>query len=382
MLYSRSDALRGLGHVVMDEVHYLADRSRGAVWEEVIIHLPETSWSTSLSATVSNAEEFGDWLVTVRGNTEVVVEEHRPVPLFQHVMLGDRMYDLFEGPRERRQPGAGSARRARAEAPRFRERGQRPPRPPVPRRPDVLLRLDREGLLPAITFIFSRAGCAAAVEQCLRAGLRLNTDEERKRVRDARAAAHPRPPARRPAGPRLLGVARGPGARPGRAPRRHAADLQGGRRGAVRRRPGQGGVRHRDPRARHQHAGPLGRPREAGQVERRRARRGHAGGVHPAHRPGRSPRHRHRGPRRRALAAGARPAPGRWPRLHPHLPAPVELPAVVQHGRQPGRQRRAGAGAGAARELVRAVPGRPLGRRARPPGDPQPRGARGLPARG
>ncbi|MCW2543893.1 MAG: ATP-dependent helicase, partial [Frankiales bacterium] len=183
MLYSRSDSLRGLVHVVMDEVHYLADRSRGAVWEEVIIHLPESVAVTSLSATVSNAEEFGDWLVTVRGNTVVVVEEHRPVPLFQHVMVGDRLYDLFEGTQGDVNPQL--ARRARElEAPRFRERGQRPPRPPVPRRSEVLLRLDREGLLPAITFIFSRAGCAAAVEQCLRAGLRLNTEEESKRVRD------------------------------------------------------------------------------------------------------------------------------------------------------------------------------------------------------
>ena len=180
MLYSRSDALRGLGHVVMDEVHYLADRSRGAVWEEVIIHLPDDVALTSLSATVSNAEEFGDWLVTVRGNTEVVVEEHRPVPLFQHVLLGDRLYDLFAGPEGEVNPDL--ARRARDQD-RPRPRGERPPRPPVPRRPDVLVRLDREGLLPAITFIFSRAGCAAAVEQCLRAGLRLNTEDEAARVR-------------------------------------------------------------------------------------------------------------------------------------------------------------------------------------------------------
>ena len=53
----------------MDEVHYLADRFRGAVWEEVILHLPEHVRLVSLSATVSNAEEFGDWLVTVRGDT-------------------------------------------------------------------------------------------------------------------------------------------------------------------------------------------------------------------------------------------------------------------------------------------------------------------------
>ena len=75
MLYADSDLLRDLAYVVMDEVHYLADRFRGAVWEEVIIHLPQSVRLVSLSATVSNAEEFGDWLQTVRGETEVIVSK-------------------------------------------------------------------------------------------------------------------------------------------------------------------------------------------------------------------------------------------------------------------------------------------------------------------
>ena len=95
MLYAGSRTLLGLGFVVMDEVHYLADRSRGAVWEEVIIHLPESVALVSLSATVSNAEEFGEWLQTVRGDTTTIVEERRPVPLYQHVMVGKRLLDLF-----------------------------------------------------------------------------------------------------------------------------------------------------------------------------------------------------------------------------------------------------------------------------------------------
>jgi ATP-dependent RNA helicase HelY len=95
MLYAGSEALDGLGYVVMDEVHYLADRFRGAVWEEVILHLPERVRLVSLSATVSNAEEFGEWLVAVRGDTTVVVDEHRPVPLWQHMMVGGRLFDLF-----------------------------------------------------------------------------------------------------------------------------------------------------------------------------------------------------------------------------------------------------------------------------------------------
>src|SRR6476469_7484962 len=73
MMYARSHTLRGLGYVVMDEVHYLADRFRGAVWEEVIIHLPPDVSVVSLSATVSNAEEFGALLGDVPAATEVIV---------------------------------------------------------------------------------------------------------------------------------------------------------------------------------------------------------------------------------------------------------------------------------------------------------------------
>ena len=96
MLYADSPLLRDLAFVVMDEVHYLADRFRGAVWEEVIIHLPQDVRMVSLSATVSNAEEFGDWLQAVRGDTDVVVSEERPVPLEQHVLVRQKLLDLFE----------------------------------------------------------------------------------------------------------------------------------------------------------------------------------------------------------------------------------------------------------------------------------------------
>jgi ATP-dependent RNA helicase HelY len=219
MLYAGSRSLLGLGYVVMDEVHYLSDRFRGAVWEEVIIHLPESVTLVSLSATVSNAEEFGDWLDTVRGDTEVIVSEHRPVPLWQHVLAGRRMYDLFE--EESDHGGRGVAKRetnpdlvrmARMENqrtynPRDRRRGkmireadrerERRSRSRVwtPSRPEVIARLEAEDLLPAITFIFSRAACEAAVQQCMFAGLRLNNDEARGRVREiveARTASIPR----------------------------------------------------------------------------------------------------------------------------------------------------------------------------------------------
>ena len=171
----------------MDEVHYLADRFRGAVWEEVIIHLPASVTLVSLSATVSNTEEFADWLVTVRGHTEVVVSEHRPVPLWQHMLVGKRMFDLFHDAEAAQKHDVHPellrytrelARRIDGDPRRGRSR-----RGPVAYRSDVVDRLDREGLLPAILFIFSRAGCDAAVQQCLQAGLRLTTPDERAEIR-------------------------------------------------------------------------------------------------------------------------------------------------------------------------------------------------------
>src|SRR3954453_20650890 len=169
MLYAGSPALRGLSYVVMDEVHYLADRFRGAVWEEVILHLPDQVTLVSLSATVSNAEEFGEWLQTVRGDTTVIVEEHRPVPLWQSVLVGRRPYDLFvdddqhEVNAELLRLASDDARFARVMDDRRPQRGGRRPRSriEVPSRPDVVETLDRAGLLPVIVFIFSRAGCDA-----------------------------------------------------------------------------------------------------------------------------------------------------------------------------------------------------------------------------
>ncbi|MEU3643841.1 DEAD/DEAH box helicase [Lentzea sp. NPDC034063] len=197
MLYSGSSTLDGLAYVVMDEVHYLADRFRGPVWEEVILHLPEHVQVVGLSATVSNAEEFGEWLVEVRGDTSVVVDEHRPVPLWQHMLVGNQMLDLFEGDQTHARINTQVLRKTeeltRYHVPfsrgRNRSGGGGPGRPArnsgfkPTSRTDMIQRLDAASLLPAIVFVFSRAGCDAAVAQTARAGLRLNSPEETEQVR-------------------------------------------------------------------------------------------------------------------------------------------------------------------------------------------------------
>jgi ATP-dependent RNA helicase HelY len=225
MIYARSATLAELRYVVLDEVHYLADRFRGAVWEEVIIGLADSVQLVALSATVSNAEEFGEWLSEVRGEMAVVVSERRPVPLFQHVLVGQALHDLFAelAPTAREVPGEGKSevnplliKIAREESRVVRDDARRPRgksgrgrrtvsygsgayggaahrsrygatgRPPrslrVPSRPELVELLDDEALLPAIVFIFSRVGCDAAVRQLLESGVRLTRTAERQEI--------------------------------------------------------------------------------------------------------------------------------------------------------------------------------------------------------
>jgi ATP-dependent RNA helicase HelY len=199
MLYEGADTLRGLRFAVMDEVHYLQDRVRGAVWEEVLINLPVEVKVASLSATVSNAEEFGEWLSSTRGPTEVVIEETRPVPLTNYYLVGRELHPLFAGQNgngaaegdtdlepvvnpalHRLESRGGHGRRREGD---WRER-RADPRRLVPSRIEVVDLLEDKGLLPAIYFVFSRAGCDAALTACRAANLRLTSREERLRIRE------------------------------------------------------------------------------------------------------------------------------------------------------------------------------------------------------
>lgn len=210
MLYAGSPLLQDLAFVVMDEVHYLADRFRGAVWEEVIIHLPREVRLVSLSATVTNAEEFGDWLQAVRGDTDVVVSEERPVPLEQHVLVRSKLLELFDssglaatdrvnpelqrlaaaggraagtyrgmhpGRHHRKGSGGSGARGGRSWEQGASGENERMGRP------EVVRLLESKHLLPAIFFVFSRAGCDAAVQQVVRTGLSLTERWERDEIR-------------------------------------------------------------------------------------------------------------------------------------------------------------------------------------------------------
>lgn len=174
MLYADSSTLHDLRYVVMDEVHYLSDEFRGAVWEEVILSLPEDVQLIALSATIGNTEQFREWIATVMGKTEIVATDFRPVPLTTHVLIGGNLYPLAS------KRGDFLSHHLEKRVARLAQSSYRAPR--FPNRIGIIETLQRENLLPAIEFIFSRAGCDAALQQCGRSRMTLTTKQERRSI--------------------------------------------------------------------------------------------------------------------------------------------------------------------------------------------------------
>ncbi len=189
MIYAASTALDDLAYVVLDEVHFLQDEYRGPVWEEVIIHLPMEVTLVCLSATVSNASEVAAWLTTVRGDTRAIVESTRPVALEHHHAFYDkatgqtRLLPTLEGtrpnPRLKKILADDQGSRPRPGGTKTRRSGRVGP----PSRTEVVEELQRNDMLPAIFFIFSRNQCDEAAKSCRRNALSFVNAGEIRRIR-------------------------------------------------------------------------------------------------------------------------------------------------------------------------------------------------------
>lgn len=184
MIYADPGQLDDVGLVVLDEAHYLQDRSRGAAWEEVLIHCPQHVQFVCLSATISNNGEFADWVRERRGPTRLVTTSERPVPLEPMYMLKDKtgsralhLHPMFIKRDGRRRSNP------RLEHMLGLERGRKR-RFKTPNRVDVVERLEIERMLPAIYFIFSRAGCDTAARRLVESGVRLTAREDRAAIRE------------------------------------------------------------------------------------------------------------------------------------------------------------------------------------------------------
>ena len=196
MIYA-GRSLDDVGTVVVDEVHFLQDTYRGPVWEEVIIHLPPHVRLIALSATVSNVDELAEWISTVRGPTDAIVERTRPVALEDRYLVADlderrlHLMEMFIGGglnrdalrldesamrRRPRRDDRDGGRRGDRRSPAGRRRLA------TPGRVETVELLDDRRLLPAIYFIFSRAQCDEAARACVDAGIVLNDDDARRRI--------------------------------------------------------------------------------------------------------------------------------------------------------------------------------------------------------
>ncbi|KAI3502430.1 hypothetical protein L1887_30499 [Cichorium endivia] len=180
----------GLSHVdviVLDEVHYLSDISRGTVWEEIVIYCPKEVQLICLSATVANPDELCGWINQIHGKTELVTSTKRPVPLTWHFSTRTALLPLLNetGTSMNRklsvnylQLNSMGAKSYEDERPRRRnsrkfENDVSPSskndrsnirRSQVPQVIDTLWHLKTRDMLPAVWFIFSRKGCDAAVQ--------------------------------------------------------------------------------------------------------------------------------------------------------------------------------------------------------------------------
>jgi ATP-dependent RNA helicase HelY len=184
MIYADASQLHDVAFVVLDEAHYLQDRTRGAAWEEVIIHCPRHVQFVCLSATISNNQQFTDWVGERRGSTRLISTDVRPVPLESMYMLKDRMGShalhllptfVTRDGRRRTNP--------RLEQMLGLDRGRKR-RFKTPNRVETVEVLASEDMLPVIYFIFSRAGCDAAANHLVEVGLRLTNSEEREAIRE------------------------------------------------------------------------------------------------------------------------------------------------------------------------------------------------------
>ncbi|XP_024542488.1 DExH-box ATP-dependent RNA helicase DExH15 chloroplastic-like isoform X1 [Selaginella moellendorffii] len=201
------DVLQDLDVVVLDEIHYISDLTRGTVWEETVIYCPKRIKLVCLSATIANPDELAGWIAKVHGPTELITSYRRPVPLTWHISRRSQMLPLLN------EKGTAINRKLLIDKKQLEEVNSRKIRGristlekmteeqlqvllrvqvfltilfahlsnsciscQVPRISDTLKQMVERNMLPAIWFILSRRRCDEAVQYLQHANL-LAEDE-------------------------------------------------------------------------------------------------------------------------------------------------------------------------------------------------------------
>jgi ATP-dependent RNA helicase HelY len=178
LIYEDPERLREVRYVVLDEVHYIDEFPRGAVWEEVMIQAPRHIHFVGLSATISNYQQVADWMASHRGEMGVVAVTQRPTELRLWLAMENKLLPLFD---ERGQVLRATWNRAQEEVASDR-------RFPRHRNLDsnsmtrVIEELVTREMVPAIYFIFSRRGCEQALQRCAMRHVDLTDTAEKARI--------------------------------------------------------------------------------------------------------------------------------------------------------------------------------------------------------
>ena len=171
--------LDGLEFVVLDECHYMGDEGRGTVWEEIIVNAPKDVALVGLSATVKNIAEIADWISLVHRPIVPITHPHRSVPLQYLVADLSGEIHAYDAVRNGKVRLLGQEREGG-----YSDKGRWYTRRVVD--PTVMLdELETRGWLPAIYFIFSRAGCERAMETVLAEGKPLLSRSQQHQVDEA-----------------------------------------------------------------------------------------------------------------------------------------------------------------------------------------------------
>ncbi len=166
-----SDNLKDVRYVVLDEVHYMNDESRGTVWEESIIYCPTNIQIIALSATVQNSKQLTDWINTVHSKTEHIYTDFRPVPLrfyYYDSSKPNTVVPLMT-------PEGALNKKIRPES-KYKYFNKKTVKNPAT---DIILALQEKNMLPAIYFTFSRKKCDENALKCSSIDL-LDKEEAQK----------------------------------------------------------------------------------------------------------------------------------------------------------------------------------------------------------
>jgi len=178
LIYEDPHRLDRVRYVVLDEIHYIDDFPRGAVWEEIIIQAPAHVKLIGLSATISNFQEVAGWMTEQRGDIATVSVVARPVELRLWLGMHNEFYPLLD-------PKGGVVRDTWLRAQVDRAVDARLVHLRHTPDNDLLAVVDRlriRDFLPAIYFIFSRRGCSEALARCAGHGVDLTSPAEKTRI--------------------------------------------------------------------------------------------------------------------------------------------------------------------------------------------------------